>query len=84
VTDDRWLAWPALLNVRHLGSLPTAAGPTTSGAVVRADDLHRLTEQGLAALRAYGVNTIIDLRAPRELVKLPSPVRHHPGYRPLP
>jgi protein-tyrosine phosphatase len=61
--DDRWLDWPGTFNVRDLGALATADGRRTSrGAIVRADSLERLTGAGWAALDAYGVRTVIDLR----------------------
>ena len=60
---ERRLAWPNCMNVRDLGDLATAAGTVTRrGAVVRADSLDRLTDDGWRALEAYGVGTIIDLR----------------------
>ena len=51
------------MNVRDLGGHLTEDGvETTYGAVVRADDLTRLSEAGWEALRAYPVQRIIDLR----------------------
>lgn len=59
----RDLAWEGCFNVRDLGGLPTVDGRVTlTGRVVRADALDRLTRAGWAALTAYGVRTIIDLR----------------------
>jgi protein-tyrosine phosphatase len=80
----RRLTWAALLNARDLGGLPTAAGATPFGVVVRSDGLGRLTEAGRAELLAYGVRTIVDLRSETEVRAAPSPLRHHPGYRNLP
>lgn len=51
---------------------------------MRTDDLRRLTTDGRAALLAYGVTTIVDLRSPRELQEAPNPLRDLPGYRTLP
>jgi len=66
-TDPRHLHWDACLNVRDLGGFPTRDGHTTrSHAVVRADNLCRLTAHGRSALMRYGVRTAIDLRDPRE------------------
>jgi len=67
MTDDlirgRGLVWDGCLNVRDLGGLPTTDGRRTRpGAVVRADNLDRLTAEGWAALQAYGVRTVVDLR----------------------
>lgn len=49
--------------MRDLGGLPTEDGRTTrTRAVVRADDISALDEDGWQALAAYGVRTAIDLR----------------------
>jgi len=81
---DRRLRWDNLLNARDVGGLPTARGRTPFGALVRSDSLRRLTADGQAAMLAYGVTTIVDLRSSRERVAAPSPLRDHDGYRPLP
>lgn len=81
---ERILDWSDLLNARDLGGLPAPYGPTRFGSVVRSDSLTRLDRRGRAALVAYGVTTIIDLRSPSELHGWPSPFREHPGYRSLP
>jgi len=61
------LIWDACANVRDLGGHPTRDGRETRiGAVVRADARERLTDRGWAALRGYGVTTIVDLRDPSE------------------
>ncbi|MDH6578957.1 tyrosine-protein phosphatase [Kitasatospora sp. MAP5-34] len=63
VTDDRQLVWDGCLNVRDLGGLPTRDGRRTRrGAVVRADNLDRLTAEGWTALQEYGIRTVLDLR----------------------
>jgi protein-tyrosine phosphatase len=67
---DRHLDWDGCRNVRDLGGLPAAGGHVTrSRAVVRADSLDRLTDAGWAALAAYGVRTIVDLRNDDELAR---------------
>jgi protein-tyrosine phosphatase len=81
---SRRLLWEDLQNARDLGGLPAAAGRTRRGAVVRTDGLGRLRAAGRAAMLGYGVATIIDLRAPRELMTHPNPLRDHPGFRNLP
>jgi protein tyrosine/serine phosphatase len=56
-----------MYNVRDLGGLPTADGGLTRfGAVVRSDNPRRLTEAGVAALRAHGVRSVVDLTDPLE------------------
>jgi len=70
----RHLDWPACLNARDLGGYPTSDGCFIRWrALVRSDNLCRLTPEGQAALMAYGVQTIIDLRSTYELVIDPSP-----------
>jgi protein tyrosine/serine phosphatase len=60
---ERALRWDGCVNVRDLGGHPTEDGNETAyGAVVRADNLTRLSDAGWDALVAYGVNRIVDLR----------------------
>ncbi len=62
-TEDRTLVWDGCLNVRDLGGLRTTGGArTTRGAIVRADNLDRLTAEGWDALLDHGVRTVVDLR----------------------
>ncbi len=64
---ERNLDWDGCFNVRDLGGLPAAGGRRTAwGAVVRADALSGLTEQGWRALIDHGVRTIVDLRNDEE------------------
>ena len=64
-----------LLNLRDLGGHPTTDGAfTRARSLLRADDLSQLTAQGLQALEAFGVETVIDLRWPEEAARHPSPV----------
>jgi protein tyrosine/serine phosphatase len=84
MSAERRLAWADLFNVRDLGGLPTPAGPTRFRSVVRADNLSRLTDSGRAAMFGYGIETIVDLRSPRELTVLANPLRDHGAYRHLP
>ena len=68
----RTLAWDGCRNVRDLGGLPTGdGGETRFGAVVRADNLRRLSPVGWRALLDYGVRTAVDLRRPDELAADP-------------
>jgi len=62
----RQLRWPELFNARDLGGLPAEGGATRFKAVIRSDSLYRLTDAGWADLKAYGVTTIVDIRAPTE------------------
>jgi len=60
----RDLDWPDCVNVRDLGGLRTAAGVVVARrAVVRADNVERLTEAGWELARRYGVTTVLDLRS---------------------
>jgi protein-tyrosine phosphatase len=72
---QRRLVFPALLNARDLGGLPTQdGGRTRARSLLRADDLVQLTPEGLKALGQYGVVTVLDLRWPEEAARYPSPV----------
>lgn len=77
-TEDRTLVWDGCLNVRDLGGLPTTVGrPTARGAIVRADNLDRLTAEGREALLDHGIRTVVDLRDAAEhkpLLPLPEDV----------
>jgi len=67
--------FPSLLNARDLGGNPTTDGAVTrSRSLVRADDLAQLSAEGLEALAAYGIETVLDLRWPEEIAAAPSPV----------
>lgn len=56
------------MNVRDLGGHPTEdGGETRFGAVVRADSVRQLSDDGWQALVDYGVRTVVDLRLHSEL-----------------
>jgi protein-tyrosine phosphatase len=77
---SRALAWDACLNVRDLGGLATIDGRRVRrGALVRSDQLCRLSDGGRADLVAHGVRTVIDLRNPAEAQKDPDPTWHEHG-----
>jgi protein tyrosine/serine phosphatase len=83
------LDWDGCLNVRDLGGHPTEhGGETRFGAIVRADSVRQLSDEGWAALVAYGVRTIVDLRRKHELdadppAELPVDVVHVPLIDPV-
>jgi len=64
---ERRLDWEGCFNVRDLGGHPTEdGGETRMGAIVRADSVRRLTEDGWKALVEYGIRRIVDLRLASE------------------
>jgi protein tyrosine/serine phosphatase len=81
---SRDLVWDGLLNVRDLGGHPTEDGDETRfGAVVRADSVRQLSDEGWKALVDYGTKTVVDLRTSEELeadppAELPVEVLHIP------
>jgi protein-tyrosine phosphatase len=81
---SRDLAWDGCLNVRDLGGHRTDdGGETRFGAIVRADSVRQLTDEGWQAVVDYGVKTVIDLRANEELeadpsAEIPVDVQHVP------
>ena len=82
--ETRDLVWDGCLNVRDLGGLPTTdGGETRSGAVVRADSVRLLSDDGWRALVDYGIGLVIDLRGDHEReedppAELPVEVVHVP------
>lgn len=82
---DRQLQWAGCLNVRDLGGLPTADGHRLrSGALIRSDSPHWLSEEGVAAALAVPVRRVLDLRSAAEVELDPSPFALSPTYRLLP
>jgi protein-tyrosine phosphatase len=83
---SRDLVWDGCLNVRDLGGHRTADGAETRfGAIVRADSVRQLSDDGWAALVDYGVKTVVDLRANEELeadapAELPVRILHVPFF----
>ena len=76
----RRLLWDGCLNARDLGGYRTADGRETAwGVVIRADSLARLTPEGCAALEAYGIRTIVDLRLAGEVESEPNPFAAREG-----
>jgi protein-tyrosine phosphatase len=70
---ERHLTWDGCLNVRDLGGHPTQdGGETRFGAVVRADSVRQLSDQGWQQLTGYGVSRIVDLRMDAERAEDPS------------
>ncbi|HET7034244.1 MAG TPA: tyrosine-protein phosphatase, partial [Thermomicrobiaceae bacterium] len=76
-TDEdsrRRLTWEGLTNAPDLGGYRNPTGfQTRWGALVRSERLAELTSQGRAALREYGIRTVIDLRTTAECAAEPSP-----------
>jgi protein tyrosine/serine phosphatase len=76
----RALAWDACLNVRDLGGIVTADGRRVRhGALIRSDQLCRLSDRGRTAFLEHGIRTVIDLRTPTEAAKDPDPIWHEHG-----
>jgi protein-tyrosine phosphatase len=84
--QPRDLAWDGCLNVRELGGLPTRDGGETGlGAVVRADSVRQLSDDGWQSLVDHGVRTVVDLRGHEERqddppADLPVDVVHVPFF----
>jgi protein-tyrosine phosphatase len=74
-----WLDWEGCRNVRDVGG-----GRIRPRALVRSDSHCFLTEAGVAAVRAYGVSRIIDLRRADECETWPSRFAEDPMYGNLP
>jgi len=78
---NRHLPIKGTYNVRDLGGYATAIGQTQYRRLLRADALHRLDEDGVAALLETGVTTVIDLRHGDELRHQPNPFSNHGTVR---
>ena len=77
----RRLLWDACHNVRDIGGYDTADGRHIRWrAVVRADDLCNLSEEGSERLIDYGIRTVIDLRGPWESPHDSSPFARSSRY----
>jgi protein-tyrosine phosphatase len=69
---DRRLVWDGCVNVRDLGGHATEdGGHTAFGAVIRADSVRHLSEDGWRQLVDYGIARIVDLRHADELAADP-------------
>jgi hypothetical protein len=80
LNSQRRLPFPNLLNARDLGGRPTRDGQHTRWrSLLRADDLRQLTPDGVQAVLAHGVRTVIDLRWPAEAELHPSVFQHAPN-----
>lgn len=77
VLPERLLPIAGAFNIRDLGGYAHAGGETRWRRLLRADGLHRLTPEGIDALVAAGVTTIVDLRHDNELASHPNPFRDH-------
>jgi protein-tyrosine phosphatase len=77
-----WLEWEGCRNVRDVGGV--LGGRIRPRAVVRSDSHCFLTDAGVAAVRAYDVSRVIDLRRADECETWPSRFAGDPVYRNLP
>lgn len=85
VAAARNLDWPACLNARDLGGLPTEGeGEIRDGASIRSDRHSCLTRVGIDAVQRIAASRIIDLRAPHQCEREPSPFAGTDLYRNVP
>lgn len=87
MTLERQLNWNDCQNTRHLGGFQTNDHRVTNAlALVRSDNLTRLTLEGQDAVMSDGVTTVIDLRFAQELEKQTNPfaTRDNMNYLHLP
>jgi protein-tyrosine phosphatase len=84
---DRHLRVPGTRNLRDVGGYPAGPGRQTRWRTLfRTDSLHRLPDRSIDRLIDLGINQVIDLRWPHELVTAPSAFEAHPAvtYRSIP
>jgi protein-tyrosine phosphatase len=73
LADRRHIPVPGTYNVRDLGGYPTAGNAAIPWRMLyRSDGLHRLDGDGVTALAALNLRTIVDLRADIEVEQQPS------------
>jgi protein-tyrosine phosphatase len=73
--DGRHVPVPGTYNLRDVGGYPIEAGGSLRWRTLfRSDGLHRLGADGVAALGALDLRTIVDLRADIEVTEAPSDV----------
>ena len=71
---------PDTHNIRDLGGyVRSVGGETQWGRLLRAEALHALTDDSVAALSEEGLSLVIDLRGPHETTVTPHPFRDHAG-----
>ncbi len=70
-----------LCNARDLGGFPCEGGLTCYGAFIRSEVPHRITDEDMAFLLAYGLTTSLDLRGKLESEEPPSRLRELEGHR---
>lgn len=75
------LDWPGCRNARDVGGLPTAGGVIRTGALLRSDGHHLLTDVSAVPVRAGAVSRIVDLRWSWECEQQPSPFAGRECYR---
>lgn len=80
--SPRWILAEGMVNIRDIGSLPTADGRRIrQGMVYRGPRFENtVTEQGIARLRALGIRTELDLRDEAVGVLTQSPLGEDVGY----
>lgn len=74
---NRHLPLAGTYNLRDLGGYDAKGGRTRWRRVLRADSLHRLDAEGIAALVGEGLVAVIDLRQPQEIEAQPNPFVSH-------
>lgn len=78
----RHLPLPGTRNLRDIGGYGTADGRTTRWrTLLRSDELTRLPDHAVGALRGLGLRQVIDLRWPDELELSPNVFRADPHVR---
>jgi len=81
ISFQRHLPIAGTYNIRDLGGYSAGEGTTLWRRMLRADGLHRVDGEGMAALVHEGVATVIDLRNAAERAAQPNPFRDNGRVR---
>ena len=80
--DDQLVKELALINCRELGGMPLSGGKNfRSGLFIRCGSPEWLKPAEIQEVKDYGINTVIDLRAPEEIKSVGNPYQNDPDVK---
>ena len=80
--DTQLIKELALINCRELGSMPLSGGKTfRKGLFIRCGSPEWLNADEIREVKDYGIKTVIDLRAPKEIEDCGNPYKDDPNVK---